>query len=143
MVRPEQVHLKSASLVRLDGDRPNLGSSESAHWVCVSGWQGAPRNARIILDNPTLDSIDAFIMDGPRVLGRFTAGAAFGREKDLIPTFNLPLNEAHQLWFRVRSTKPVLLPFSLIRADEVEVLRERRDLAVALIVNSGLGRCRC
>jgi len=132
MVRPEQVHLKSASLVRLDGDRPNLGSSESAHWVRVSGWQGAPRNARIILDNPTLDSIDAFIMDGPRVLGRFTAGAAFGREKDLIPTFNLPLNEAHQLWFRVRSTKPVLLPFSLIRADEVEVLRERRDLAVAL-----------
>lgn len=132
MVRPEQVHLKVASLERLKGERPNLGSSESAHWIRVSGWQGAPRNVRILLDNPTLDSIDAFVLDGPRVLKTASAGAAYGRQEDLIPTFNLPVNEDHALWFRVRSTKPVLLPFVLTQTDKAEMLRERRDLAVAL-----------
>jgi signal transduction histidine kinase len=132
MLRPEQVHLQRASLKGLDGERPNLGSSSSAWWIRVSGWQGAPRNARIVLDNPTLDSIDVFVLDGPRVLANATSGAALGREKDLIPTFEIPLNTAHELWFRVRSTKPVLLPFSLTRVDKAEVIRERRDLAVAL-----------
>lgn len=132
LLRPEQVHLKSGGLTRLDGDRPNLGSSESAVWVRVNGWQGAPRNARIILDNATLDSIDAFILDGPRVLGKVSSGAAYGLTKDLIPTFALPLNEAHELWFRVRSNKPLLLPFSLTQVDRVTAMRERRDLAMAL-----------
>lgn len=132
LVRPEQVHLQDANLARLEGDRPNLGSSSSAWWVRVSGWQGAPRNVRVLLDNPTLDSIDAFVLDGARVLERWPSGSAYGREHDLIPTFEIPLNAGHELWFRVRSTKPVLLPFSLTRMDKAEVLRERRDLAVAL-----------
>lgn len=132
LLRPEQVHLQKSNLVLLEGDRPNLGSSSSAWWIRVSGWQGAPRNVRILLDNPTLDSIDAFVLDGPRVMGNVTSGAAYGREQDLIPAFELPLNEGHELWFRVRSAKPVLLPFSLTRVDKAEVLRERRDLAVAL-----------
>lgn len=132
VVRPEQVHLQLAQLEPLESDHPNLGSSNSTWWVRVSGWQGAPRNARIVLDNPTLDHIDAFFLDGPRVLRNVTSGAALGLEKDLIPTFEIPINEGHELWFRVRSSKPVLLPFSLIRVDKVELLRSRRDLAVAL-----------
>lgn len=132
LVRPEQVHLKTASLERLEGERPNLGSSHAAFWIRVSGWQGAPRNARITLDNPTLDSISVFTLDGSRVLGAVHSGAALGRAEDLIPTFSLPLNEGHEMWFRVRSTRPVLLPFSLTQADRVQQARERRDLAVAL-----------
>lgn len=132
MLRPEQVHLKANAAERLVGDRPNLGSTADAVWVRVSGWQGAPRNVRVILDNPTLDSIDVFTLDGPRVLNAFRSGAAYGQAEDLIPTFNLPLNESHELWFRIRSTKPVLLPFNLTQVDRVEALRERRDLAVAL-----------
>ena len=62
-LRPEQVHLKQGSVQRLEGARPNLGSSSSAFWVQVSGWQGAPRNARVVLDNPTLDSIDVFVIE--------------------------------------------------------------------------------
>ena len=93
---------------------------------------GAPRQARIILDNPTLDSIEAVVMDGPRVLMRTPSGAAFGRSEDLIPTFSLPLNEAHDLWFRIRSTKPLVLPFTLTHEERVESLRDNRDLAVAL-----------
>ena len=139
MVRPEQVHLKATSVERLDGDRPNLGSTGDAVWIRVSGWQGAPRNVRVVLDNPTLDSIDVFTLDGPRVLSSLRSGAAYGRVEDLIPTFSLPLNESHELWFRVRSTKPVLLPFTLTQVDRVEVLRERRDLAVALYTGLVLG----
>ena len=100
--------------------------------IRVSGWQGAPRQARIILDNPTIDSIEAVVMDGPRVLMRTPSGAAFGRTEDLIPTFPLPLNEAHDLWFRIRSTKPLVLPFTLTHEERVESLRDNRDLAVAL-----------
>ncbi len=139
MVRPEQVHLKATTVARLDGDRPNLGSTGDAVWIRVSGWQGAPRNVRVVLDNPTLDSIDVFALDGPRVLSSLRSGAAYGRVEDLIPTFSLPLNESHELWFRVRSTKPVLLPFTLTQVDRVEVLRERRDLAVALYTGLVLG----
>ena len=139
MVRPEQVHLKATSVERLDGDRPNLGSTGDAVWIRVSGWQGAPRNVRVVLDNPTLDSIDVFTLDGPRVLSSLRSGAAYGRVEDLIPTFSLPLNESHELWFRVRSTKPVLLPFTLTQVARVEVLRERRDLAVALYTGLVLG----
>ena len=71
-------------------------------------------------------------MDGPRVLMRTPSGAAFGRTEDLIPTFSLPLNEAHDLWFRIRSTKPLVLPFTLTHEERVESLRDNRDLAVAL-----------
>ena len=131
-LRAEEVHLRLAALDTLEGERPNLGSLADALWIRVSGWQGAPRQARIILDNPTLDSIEAVVMDGPRVLLRTPAGAAFGRTEDLIPTFPLPLNEGHDLWFRVRSTKPLVLPFSLIHEDRVAELRETRDLGVAL-----------
>ncbi len=131
-LRPEQVHLKQGSVQRLEGARPNLGSSSSAFWVQVSGWQGAPRNARVVLDNPTLDSIDVFVINGSRVLGSVRSGAAYGKADDLIPSFALPLNEAHELWFRVRSTKPLLLPFSLTQVDRVETTRRRRDLAVAI-----------
>lgn len=131
-VRPEQVHFKERQLERLAGDRPNLGSSDAAFWIRVSGWQGAPRNARVVLDNPTLDSVDVFILDGTRVLGAVESGAAHGRPADLIPSFAPPLNEAHELWFRVRSSKPILLPFSLTQVDRVEEMRELRDLAVAV-----------
>ena len=132
MMRPEQVHLKAGTLQRLEDERPNLGSSEDAFWIRVSGWQGAPRNARIILDNATLDSIDAFTIDGTRVLASVRSGAAYGRQEDLISTFGLPLNAEHELWFRVRSTKPILLPFSLTQVDRVAAMRGRRDLAVAV-----------
>ena len=131
-LRPEQVHLKQGGVERLEGARPNLGSTDAAYWVRVSGWQGAPRNARVVLDNPTLDSIDVFTLNGARVLGSVRSGAAYGNPEDLIPSFALPLNEAHELWFRVRSTKPLLLPFSLTQVDRVEATRRRRDLAVAL-----------
>lgn len=131
-LRAEEVHLRLAALDTLVGERPNLGSLSDAMWIRVSGWQGAPRQARIILDNPTLDSIEALVMDGPRVLLRKEAGAAFGQVDDLIPTFSLPLNESHDLWFRVRSAKPLVLPFSLTHEDRVASLREKRDLAVAL-----------
>lgn len=132
LVRPEQVHLKSTGLQPLKGDRPNLGSMDAALWVRVNGWQGAPRNARIAIDNATIDSIDAFILDGPRVLGASRSGAASGLAEELIPSFALPLNEAHELWFRVRSTKPLLMPFILTQADRLTAMRERRDLAMAL-----------
>ena len=66
------------------------------------------------------------------VLGSVRSGAAYGKADDLIPSFALPLNEAHELWFRVRSTKPLLLPFSLTQVDRVETTRRRRDLAVAI-----------
>lgn len=132
MLRPEQVHLKVGTLQRLEDERPNLGSSEDAFWIRVTGWQGAPRNARIILDNATLDSIDAFTIDGPRVLASARSGAGYGKQEDLIPTFGLPLNLEHELWFRVRSTKPILLPFSLTQVDRVAAMRGRRDLAVAV-----------
>lgn len=131
-LRPEQVHLKQGGIQRLADAHPNLGSSPAAFWVNVSGWQGAPRNARVVLDNPTLDSIDVFVLSGARVLSAARSGAAYGKAKDLIPSFALPLNEAHELWFRVRSTKPLLLPFSLTQVDRVEDTRRRRDLAVAL-----------
>lgn len=131
-LRPEQVHLKEGGVQRLESARPNLGSTAAAYWVRVSGWQGAPRNARVVLDNPTLDSIDVFVLNGARVLGSVRSGAAYGKAEDLIPSFALPLNEAHELWFRVRSTKPLLLPFSLTQVDRVETTRRRRDLAVAL-----------
>ncbi|MEC8597203.1 MAG: 7TM diverse intracellular signaling domain-containing protein [Bacteroidota bacterium] len=131
-LRAEEVHLRLAALDTLDGERPNLGSLRDAVWIRVSGWQGAPRQARIILDNPTIDSIEAVVMDGPRVLMRTPSGAAFGRSEDLIPTFSLPLNEAHDLWFRIRSTKPLVLPFTLTHEERVESLRDNRDLAVAL-----------
>ena len=131
-LRAEEVHLRLAALDTLDGERPNLGSLSDALWVRVNGWQGAPRQARIVLDNPTLDSIEAVVMDGPRVLLRTPAGAAFGQVEDLIPTFPLPLNEDHDLWFRVRSTKPLVLPFSLVHEDRVAELRETRDLGLAL-----------
>ena len=131
-LRAEEVHLRMAALDTLDGERPNLGSLPDAVWIRVSGWQGAPRQARIILDNPTIDSIEAVVMDGPRVLMRTPSGAAFGRTEDLIPTFSLPLNEAHDLWFRIRSTKPLVLPFTLTHEERVESLRDNRDLAVAL-----------
>ena len=132
LLKAEDVHLRLDLLERLEGERPNLGLSSEALWVRVSGWQGAPRQARIILDNPTVDSIDAVVMDGARVLEFYRSGAAYGKVEDLIPTFNLPLNQNHQLWFRVRSTKPLVLPFSLTRIDRVETMRETRDLALAL-----------
>lgn len=131
-LRPEQVHFKERQLERLTGDRPNLGSSDAAFWIRVTGWQGAPRNARVVLDNPTLDSVDVFILDGIRVLGTVESGAAHGRSSDLIPSFAPPLNEAHELWFRVRSSKPILLPFSLTQVDRVEKMRDLRDLAAAV-----------
>jgi len=131
-LRAEEVHLRLAALDTLEGERPNLGSVSDAVWIRVSGWQGASRQARIILDNPTLDSIEAVVMDGPRVLVRTPAGAAFGRVEDLIPSFSLPLNEDHDLWFRVRSTKPLVLPFTLTHDERVASMREKRDLAVAL-----------
>jgi signal transduction histidine kinase len=131
-LRAEEVHLRLAALDTLDGERPNLGSLSDAVWIRVSGWQGAPRQARIVLDNPTIDSIEAVVMDGPRVLMRTPSGAAFGRTEDLIPTFSLPLNEAHDLWFRIRSTKPLVLPFTLTQEQRVESLRDNRNLAVAL-----------
>ena len=131
-LRAEEVYLRHAALDTVQGERPNLGSLTDAIWIRVSGWQGAPRQARIILDNPTLDSIEAMVIDGPRVLLRKQAGAAFGQVDDLIPAFSLPLNESHDLWFRVRSTKPLVLPFSLTHEDRVASLREKRDLAVAL-----------
>ena len=131
-LRPDEVHLRAQLLQPLEGEQPNLGMRNSAYWVKVSGWQGAPRNARIILDNPTVDSIDAVILDGPRVLGRQRSGAAYGKTEDLIPTFNLPLNVDHELWFRVRSTKPLVLPFTLTQVDRVKTMRVQRDLALAL-----------
>lgn len=131
-LRAGEVYLRHAALDTLQGERPNLGSLTDAVWIRVSGWQGAPRQARIILDNPTLDSIEAMVIDGPRVLLRKQAGAAFGQVDDLIPAFSLPLNESHDLWFRVRSTKPLVLPFSLTHEDRVASFREKRDLAVAL-----------
>ena len=131
LLKPEEVHLRLNLLETLEGERPNMGSTLDAVWVRVSGWQGAPRQARVILDNPTLDSIDVLVMDGARILGHHRAGAAYGKQEDLIPTFNLPLNQNHELWFRVRSTKPLVLPFSLTQIDRVESMREKRDLALA------------
>lgn len=128
----EDVVFHLDKLESLDTERPNLGSTHDAFWVRVTGWQGAPRQARITLENATLDSIEAVILDGGRVLGKQRSGAAYGRREGLIPSFNLPLNEQHALWFRVRSTKPLVLPFSLTRLDEVNRVREQRDLAAAL-----------
>ena len=45
-LRAEEVHLRLAALDTLDGERPNLGSLSDAVWIRVSGWQGAPRQAR-------------------------------------------------------------------------------------------------
>lgn len=131
-LRAEAVHSRTPDLLPTETERPNLGSTESAFWVRVDGWQGAPRQARVTLSNPTLDSIEVFVIDGPRVLARQQSGAAYGRAEGLIPSFNLPLNAQYELWFRVRSTKPLVLPFSLTRVEEVALSRERRDLAVAL-----------
>ncbi len=128
----EDVAFHLDELESLDTERPNLGSTHDAFWVRVNGWQGAPRQARITLENATLDSIEAVILDGGRVLGKQRSGAAYGRWEGLIPSFNLPLNDQHALWFRVRSTKPLVLPFSLTRLDEVNRVREQRDLAAAL-----------
>lgn len=132
LLKPEEVHMRRAALVPLDGERPNLGLTTDAVWLRVSGWQGAPQYARVTIGNATLDSIDMVVLDGPRVMERQRAGAAFGQEEDLIPTFRLPGNERQELWFRIRSTKPLMLPFSLTQADRVEAVREKRDLAVAL-----------
>ena len=131
-MRAEDLVLHRDELVLQDTERPNLGSSGGAFWIRVQGWQGAPRQARVTLGNPTLDSIEAVVLDGSRVLGRQRSGAAYGRAEGLIPSFTLPLNDQHELWFRVRSSKPLVLPFSLTRVEEVVLSRERRDLAVAL-----------
>ena len=131
-LRAKAVHNRTPDFLPTETERPNLGSTESAFWVRVDGWQGAPRQARVTLSNPTLDSIEVFVIDGPRVLARQQSGAAYGRVEGLIPSFNLPLNAQHELWFRIRSTKPLVLPFSLTRVEEVALSRERRDLAVAL-----------
>lgn len=131
-LRADEVHLHRAALVPLDSERPNLGMTSGAVWLRVTGWQGAPRQARVTLENPTLDTIQAFILQGQRVLGRKETGAAFGKTDGLIPAFSLPINEDHELWFRIRSSKPLVLPFGLTQMDRVEVQRSQRDLAVAL-----------
>jgi len=128
----EDIAFHLDELERLDSDRPNLGSTSDVLWVRVKGWQGAPRQARVTLENPTLDSIEAVVLDGRRVLGRQKSGAAYGRVEGLIPSFTLPLNDHHDLWFRIRSTKPLVLPFSLTRVENVSRVQERRDLAVAM-----------
>ena len=85
-LRAEAVHSRTLDLLPTETERPNLGSTESAFWVRVDGWQGAPRQARVTLANPTLDSIEVYVIDGPRVLARQQSGAAYGRAKTRGPS---------------------------------------------------------
>jgi signal transduction histidine kinase len=117
----------------VEGQLVNGLTSSSAFWVVIEGWQHGEVEDMLVIENPTLDSVAWFEVDGDRVVRAAEMGAAVGVNRNrVLPRFSRPLNPTRKLIVRIVSTKQLVMPFERMSPARWEEHTDNRDIIFAL-----------
>lgn len=124
----------------LEAKVPNLGLDDEVKWLRLTLDSRVENGQLIEIQNAGIDELSGYMLCDGKVIATYERGALDGFQEDgamgTYPTFPVPLVACGDLEavFRLKSSKPMLLPVRIVGPREVLRDSHRRDVLFAAYV---------